>query len=352
MSETYVDLVKQLVPRSLALRARLGRLYRALRTEQIIARPEQSSAPDPAALFRARYFADQPIDATQPVLDARKMPDSGPFAWLDQPDAAVQVEERLAAGTLSTEQAALCRDFQRDGFVILPGAIPHSTLDQVWAKYEEAVAAGRVSTSGERKGPDDLHPGHSMNAHTEVPEIYEAFAHRSVIQAIELLVGREMVPFQTLMFPKGREQLAHSDSIHMTTYPLGYMCASWVAFEDIHPDSGPLFYYPGSHRLPYVFCRDVGIDPLEFRRRLYDVVAEKYEPFIARVIKSSGLPRKTFLAKKGDVLIWHANLIHGGSERASVVPSRRSMACHYFAKGAFCYHDLAGAPAERMGFTA
>nr|WP_321984985.1 hypothetical protein [uncultured Lichenicoccus sp.] len=29
------------------------------------------------------------------------------------------------------------------------------------------------------------------------------------------------------------------------TYPLGYLAATWTAFEDIHPDSGPLVYYPG-----------------------------------------------------------------------------------------------------------
>ncbi|MBK7858075.1 MAG: phytanoyl-CoA dioxygenase family protein [Archangiaceae bacterium] len=341
MPDSYVEWVKHLVPRSFPFRPQLKKVYHALKTEEAV-------PPSRADDFHRRYFAHQAIDTTQPVLDARAMPSSGPFAWLDHPDALVQVNERLANGLITEEQAEYCRAFVRDGYVILPRAIPADVLDRVWAKYSEGVAAGRVASSGEKKTADDPHHGHVMNAHLIVPEIYDAFAHPKVMETANLLLGREMVPFQTLMFPKGREQLAHSDSIHMTTYPLGYMCASWIAFEDIHPDSGPLFYYPGSHRLPYVFARDVGIDPVEFRTRQYALVAERYEPYIQRVLDSSGLERKTFLAKKGDVLFWHANLIHGGSMRKDIRPSRRSMACHYFAKGAFCYHDLAGAPADRL----
>ena len=35
----------------------------------------------------------------------------------------------------------------------------------------------------------------------------------------------------------------------MTTEPLGYLIAIWVALEDVTPDSGPVYYYPGSHRI-------------------------------------------------------------------------------------------------------
>ena len=78
---------------------------------------------------------------------------------------------------------------------------------------------------------------------------------------------REPAPFQTITSHKGSQQQEHSDSIHMTTYPIGYLTAAWVAFEDIHPDSGPLVYYPKSHRLPYIFSRDVGIKPRKRLRR-------------------------------------------------------------------------------------
>jgi ectoine hydroxylase-related dioxygenase (phytanoyl-CoA dioxygenase family) len=45
-------------------------------------------------------------------------------------------------------------------------------------------------------------------------------------------------------------------------------------------------------------------------------------------------------AKEGDILIWHANLIHGGSKRNDTQLSRRAMVGHYFGEGALCFGDI------------
>ena len=149
---------------------------------------------------------------------------------------------------------------------------------------------------------------------------------------------------------KGSQQAAHSDSIHMTTYPLGYLTAAWIAFEDIHPDSGPLVVYPGSHRLPYLFSQNVGISEADFKQEGYGSYQQKYEPRIRELIASHELKEKHFVASKGDTLIWHANLLHGGSMRRNVQLSRRALVCHFFVKGVFVYHDLAAARSKQQYF--
>ena len=151
---------------------------------------------------------------------------------------------------------------------------------------------------------------------------------------------RVPAPFQTISSHKGSQQLPHSDSIHMTTYPIGYLSACWIAFEDIHPDSGPLVYYPGSHRLPYIFSQDVGIGEEDYRKSGSASYHEKYEPRIQEVLAQQEIQPQYFHARKGDVLFWHANLIHGGSPRRDVRHSRRALVNHYFVEGAICYHDL------------
>lgn len=120
------------------------------------------------------------------------------------------------------------------------------------------------------------------------------------------------------------------DSIHMTTYPLGYLTAAWIACEDIHPDCGSLVYYPGSHKLPYVFSKDAGISETDFKIDGYKPYHAKYEPLIQESV--SRIAPQYFHARKGDVLIWHANLIHGGSPRKNLDFSRHSIVCHYFVK--------------------
>src|SRR3569833_3186095 len=136
---------------------------------------------------------------------------------------------------------------------------------------------------------------------------------------------REPRPLQTIASHKGSQQPDHSDSIHMTTYPLGYLTAAWIAFEEIHPDSGPLVIYPGSHRLPNVISNDVGISESDIKREGYSAYQARYEPFIANLIREHKLQPSYFHARKGDVLIWHANLLHGGSPRRNLALSRRSL---------------------------
>lgn len=134
----------------------------------------------------------------------------------------------------------------------------------------------------------------------------------------------------------------------MTTYPLGYLSAAWIAFEDIHSDSGPLVYYPGSHRLPYLFSKDVGISEKEFKTDGYKPYHERYEPRIRALVEEHGIEPHHFHARKGDVLIWHANLIHGGSVRNDLQKSRRALVCHFFVKGSFVYHDLAASRSKQQ----
>jgi len=62
----------------------------------------------------------------------------------------------------------------------------------------------------------------------------------------------------------------------------------------------------------------------------------------------NGFQREIFMPKKGDVLLWHANFIHGGSEVAEPELTRKSLVCHYFSNDVFCYHDLSGSRAAEV----
>jgi ectoine hydroxylase-related dioxygenase (phytanoyl-CoA dioxygenase family) len=128
----------------------------------------------------------------------------------------------------------------------------------------------------------------------------------------------------------------------MTTYPLGFLVANWVAFEDVRENSGPLEYYPGSHKLPYLLSAEVGLAPNDYKRNGAASYSQHYEPAIFSACEKAGLEKKTFLAKKGDVLFWHANLAHGGAARIDRTLSRKALVCHFFAERTVTYHDLSG----------
>ena len=150
----------------------------------------------------------------------------------------------------------------------------------------------------------------------------------NILKCLEVLYGRKPFPFQTLNFPFGSKQHIHSDAVHFNSIPEGFMCGVWIALEDVHPDSGPLIYYPGSHKLPYITSKKLG---LSFEEVTASKTPQKFfEKYWADSVQEKGFKKNSFLAKKGDILIWHANLIHGGEIIKNPLLTRWSQVTHYF----------------------
>ncbi|MFN9546344.1 MAG: phytanoyl-CoA dioxygenase family protein [Cyanobacteriota bacterium] len=180
----------------------------------------------------------------------------------------------------------------------------------------------------------------SLWEHGEVgpPRLQDGWQNHSAIRALALepiildllrhLYGREPFAFQTLNFAVGSEQPYHSDAIHFHSYPLGFMCGVWIALQDVQMQSGPLIYYPGSHRLPYLSAESLHLEPQE-------VAAEPhpqrfFQEHWHQAVQEWGYTKQLFLPKRGEVLIWHANLLHGGEAVKDRTSRRWSQVIHYF----------------------
>lgn len=166
--------------------------------------------------------------------------------------------------------------------------------------------------------------------------VQQMAVHPEIIKTLEMLYNREVIPFQTLNFKVGSQQMAHSDTMHFSCLPARYMCGVWVALEDITEDNGPLFYYPGSHKTPeYDFSH--------FKNTLEDNSYEnypEYEKFIEQLMDVSPYKKEKFLAKKGDALIWSSNIVHGGSAVNDAGSTRFSQVTHYYFKDCVYYTPM------------
>lgn len=154
---------------------------------------------------------------------------------------------------------------------------------------------------------------------------------------LHLFYGREPIPFQTLNFPIGTEQLTHSDTIHFHCVPHRFMCGVWVALEDIDDDNGPLHVYPGSHKLPILDMHDLG---LPSGHESY----KQYEQAVRMFVENIGCPRKIIHMKKGQMIIWAANLLHGGEPIRNRDRTRLSQVTHYFFEGCLYYTPMHSDP--------
>lgn len=278
-----------------------------------------------------------------------RFPDVGAVAWLDKPDFERRIGGAERIGALTDFETSLCRSFAEDGFVIVEDLIDPRSADVAWDDYMTQISSGLDP----RESLTELDSawGSAQDVHKSVPAMDALFHHSELTKYVTLLLGKPCLPFQTIASCYGSEQAVHADAIHMTTYPLGFFAAAHIALEDVHEDAGPLVCYPGSHRLPYVLSESVGIASGEQLRSGRSAYTDKYEPAVRELVEVHGLEPRYHTPRKGDVLIMHQNLLHGHTKINDPARTSRSLICHYYAKGAFCYHDLYNRPADlAMGY--
>ena len=144
---------------------------------------------------------------------------------------------------------------------------------------------------------------------------------------MRLILGEDAVAIQSLFFEYGSEQMLHRDPVVVPTGGHGHLTAAWIALEDIGPDCGALVYVPGSHRLPYY-----AFAPGEYRfdgSRMGEAEARAATEFDDEQARLHGLAPRTFTAEKGEVLIWHAALRHGGGPVTDPNATRKSFVVHF-----------------------
>lgn len=280
-----------------------------------------------------RYGIKRSIFSPIGSKDIPRHPEDIP--WIDQPDALERVEARAGFKSFSNSWQQKIIQFIEEGYLILENFYDIRQVTQLNDEVEQLMSSGKLG--------ENFTGRKIMNAHQLSDVIDNHFRQPDLLRLMSFLLGKEVLPFQTINFIRGSEQRAHSDSIHMTTEPQGYLAATWLALEKCHEGNGALFYYPKSHRLPFVSCEDynAGHTAWMLGKKSYP----NYEDFIAQLIQQHQLEKKVFHANAGDVLIWHSNLLHGGGAITKEGTSRKSMVAHYYTQEVVCYHELTQRPA-------
>lgn len=277
-----------------------------------------------------RYAIHRPVIAS---ISSKNFPDKESKAWLDTGHSRELAPLRAGFSLFPEGIQQQLLSWSDKGYLILPDFFDETATHSILGEIDRLVFSRKLRPTPDNKLMFANRRSATIRAITYDPRLTDL---------LSFILDKEVVPFQTINFWHGSNQRAHSDSIHMTTYPLGYLIAVWIALEDTNPDNGPLFYYPGSHRLPYLLNNDFneGTSLLTLGKKDYG----DYEDRIEEVIRENQLEKAVFLARKGDILIWHANLIHGGLPVKDPDQTRKSMVIHYYAKDVIKYHEITERP--------
>ena len=109
--------------------------------------------------------------------------------------------------------------------------------------------------------------------------------------------------------------------------------------EDIHEDSGPLQVVPNSFSLPNVNQEKLSLNipkNLKILKENYSI----YEDYIRNQINELKLKPEPVIIKKGQCLIWSANLLHGAFKRKNKELTRKSIVTHYHFEGCRFYNPV------------
>ncbi len=226
--------------------------------------------------------------------------------------------------------------FERDGYAALEGYFaPHkidraaSAVRRLLKERQHEIVVDCLET-GQRsfwaQTPNPQARNFRFNdLYLMSEEVRELALEPELTAILEELLGEPAVLCGSVNYERGSSQPRQVDSLSLTPRTRQSLVTTWIALEDVHPDSGPLIYYPGSHKIPLYTFND-GTHHAS-RDEIFD-----WFDYIDVQIRLRGLRKKTFLARKGDVFIWHCDLVHGGSPIVDPRRTQCSLMSHYYGR--------------------
>ena len=226
------------------------------------------------------------------------------------------------------------RDFIERGYVVFPGAVPEEIVDRIIADKNRVFAEPEkfvLKHKGQYTDPCTLEAldrgDRIVDLFAISPAARDAIAAPIITQFLQTVFDDYPVAMQSIYFQYGSQQALHQDTAYVISEKPLSLAACWIALEDVVPGSGELIYYPKSHRFEHFLfsgehknwmpARDGQEQHQQFLQSLHDQASAKE------------IEQEAFLARKGDVLIWHADLAHGGNPIDQPDQTRMSLVAHF-----------------------
>lgn len=240
-------------------------------------------------------------------------------------------------------------EWEQRGFLVLrelftPAAVEkiNQYIDELWTNrhslqssitadiYLESPAYRRVLFSRADEGARS-HPHKINDLYLESGLIRALCLDPKLTAVLSQLLDGDPLICNSLNFEYGSQQTDHIDTLYMPPRKVNQLAVSWIALDEIDHSNGPVRVYPGSHKIP----------PYRFSDGRLNARAPEmpgFHRYIETQVAERGIEPVEFTARPGDVLIWHAQLLHGGTAILDRDKTRRSLVTHYFRRKDYWHH--------------
>lgn len=199
----------------------------------------------------------------------------------------------------SAFREGLAERYERDGLVF---PIPVLGADEV-TEYRSALESV-TRLCGESKRFDNLH--------LFFPWAYRLATNEAVLDAVEIVLGPDLVIDGTLVFYKpprdGGYASWHQDSVY-SGWHLTPSVSAWIALTPSEPANGCMRAIPGSHQLGLLDHDNVHDDPNLLNRRGERIRMDVDESEAVDIV-----------LRPGEMSLHHTNIVHGSKPNGSDGP--------------------------------
>lgn len=277
-----------------------------------------------------------------------KTPAAGPVPgerlWLDNEAASPARLKAISRPALR----AIATSFHEDGFVRLPGVVSDTLIEDAKRAYAEWCAEADQAQLTSRSDGRNPRIVNLHNARDEVARLFTGSP--AVLEVADMLFGYRASVYTSLSFQYGTEQPFHRDTPVFRTEPEEFYLGIWFALEDAGAENGELRALRGGHRGgrvdPHAFA-DARLPDISKLAPGGDPLWGPYQDAVTALCKQEGREVVQIPAKRGDVVIWHPQLPHGGSPIADKTKTRMSVVFHVVPEGVPVYQaDVFFNPAQ------
>jgi len=282
----------------------------------------------------------------------------------------VDKEQDYSQGKHADPETVAAKHISRivnDGYTLIRGAVPQDDIDRVmddylsWTEKNKALTAQFKKSSGFNS--------RLVNFHSVSNHAFNLFQNQKLLAVTDGFFNQESAVYTSLFFQEGTEQNIHRDAPYFCTFPEQKFLGVWFALEDATSLNGALNVLPGGQLLALneyakrheILSKHYPLDGQSSRNlfvgslnRLKSFVQQlrkverlpegagwsrqigfveptlwdDYQAWVLEDCLSKGLKVRHIEAKKGDIIIWHPMLPHGGSKIVQKGNTRYSMVMH------------------------
>lgn len=241
--------------------------------------------------------------------------------WIDRTDAPERVP------TIGEPLRPAVEDLMENGVTVLRGMVAPGVCDRLVDDFRRYC--DQHPEEADFRDAQGLH-SRFCNFHMASAALLGLGLQPQILALLDCLFEAPASIATSLFFEKGSEQGIHRDSPFFHTEPEGHFFGVWTALEEVSAENGPLCYYLGGHKAV--------VDRFEVRDSLPGApVMDVYMRYQAQVVdrcQDLGLPYVEAIdVHKGDVIVWHPRLPHGGVPLKDPTRSRLSAVFHYLPEG-------------------